>query len=321
VTIAASGFLALGLLWLSAVFSGSETGVYTISRIQLDEEAARGGTKARLLRFLLRHDAGLLITLLIGNNLALELLTDLVRHEYAATGLFGHATLEAGVTLTLTPLVFLFGELLPKDSFRRRPRFFLGASAWILALVRVLFLPLALPLRWLSLGLERLFGVRGGELSRALGREEVLELLRIGTSQGSLEERVEELVQNVFVLRSTPVTTVMVPWERVVSVDLEDTDLLARVEASEFTRIPVSGSAGGGSGVRGYLQQLDVHGRPIEEMIRPLPAQAPSVSVDRALAKMQLAGQRIALVGTPEEPLGLLAMMDLVAVIAGVRAA
>ena len=106
-------FLALFLLLLllSGIFSGSETGVYTLSRVELDAEVKRGGRTARLLDFLLRHDAGLLITLLIGNNLALEFLAHLVRHEYDASGVFDSATLEVAVALSLTPVVFLFGEL------------------------------------------------------------------------------------------------------------------------------------------------------------------------------------------------------------------
>ena len=308
------------LLLLSAVFSGSETGIYTLGRVQLEAEAKRGGRIARLLRWLVAGDALLLITLLIGNNLALELLSHLVRHHFQERGWFDTATLELAVAMALTPLVFLFGELLPKDSFRRRPRVFLGLAAGVLVLARIAFLPLALPLRWLSVGLERLFGVEEDELTRALGREEVLELLRIGARQGHLEEDVGSVAENVFVLRSTSVETVMSPWERVVHVALHDPELRATLEASNHTRVPAVDEDGSWNG---YLHQLDVLGAPERdprELVRPLPALAPGLSVDRALVRMQLTGQRVALVGTPEAPLGLVSLMDLVAVIAGVRA-
>lgn len=315
----------LGLMALIAVCSGSETGVYTVSRVHLDAEAERGGKSARLLRFLLRNDTALLITLLIGSNLILELLADLVRSSYAARGLLPEHTLDLAVALSLSPVVFVLGELLPKDTFRRRPRLFLGLCAWLVAAMRVAFLPLALPLYWLSLGLERLLGVRASELNRALGREEILELLRLGTRQGAFEAHVEELVANVFVMRSTPVTSAMIAWDAVLCVDLAAPDALARVVASDFTRLPVvEVGADGLRRVRGYVHQLDVLGAPertLAESIRPLPELEPQVSVDRALARMQLSGVRIALVGTPERPLGLLATMDLVALIAGVRAA
>ncbi len=314
-----------GLMLASALFSGSETGVYTVSRLHLDAEAARGGRVARLLRLLLRNDAALLITILVGNNLTLELLADRVRSSYEAQGLLPASALDLAVALSLTPLVFVLGELLPKDTFRRRPRLFLGLSAWFLALTRVLFLPLAWPLGWLSVGLERLLGVRPSEFARALGREEILEMLRIGTTQGAFEAHVEDLVANVFVMRSTAVTRVMVPWERVAAVDLGDPDAALRVAESDFTRLPVvARDAQGAAVVQGYVHQLDVlaaPGRALAESVRSLPAFDPGVSLERALARMQLAGARIALVGSYERPLGLLATMDLVAMIAGVRAA
>ena len=56
-----------GLLFLSAIFSGSETGVYSISRVRLDAEARQGGRRSRLLLRLLRNETGFLITLLIAN--------------------------------------------------------------------------------------------------------------------------------------------------------------------------------------------------------------------------------------------------------------
>ena len=43
----------------------------------------------------------------------------------------------------------------------------------------------------------------------------------------------------------------------------------------------------------------------------------PNMAVDRALGKLRAAGQRMALVGTPEAPIGLVTLKDLVRTISG----
>ena len=303
------------LLLLSALFSGSETGMYSVSRAMLDAEAARGRWTPRLLRRLLRKDAGFLVTLLIGNNLMLELLTHRAELHVLSLGVPPWAR-EIMVALLLTPIVFFFGELLPKDQFHRRPQRLLLVATPFLAVARVLFLPLAWPIDALSRGLERLLGLESREVTRALRREEMLAVLQEGTRTGALAPRAESLARNVLVLRETPVSKLMVPWSRVRTLDL-DVPRQARREAaepSEFSRLPVVTRQDGSEAVVGYVHLLDYLGGelPLSECLRPLPELAPDVAVDRALARLRVSGQRLALVGTPEAPQGLVTLMDLV---------
>lgn len=307
-------------LFLSGVFSGSETGVYSISRMRLSAEARGGRRSARIVRRLLGSDSGFLITLLVGNNLMLELLT----HGFESKLLPG--SLPAGTraivtTLALTPIVFLFGELLPKDLFRRRPHRLLLMAGPTLAVARAVLLPISWPLNLLSRTLERALRLGHREVTRAYQREEMIEILQESTRTGALSPRAEELAHNVLVLRETPVEKVMIPWDRVrtVDVDLPDEEARRALEASEFTRLPALSQSADGSGRRivGYLHQLDVLGgrSSVAEEVRGLPRLEPGAPVDRALAKLRISGHRLALVGSREEPLGLVTLMDLLAAI------
>ncbi len=314
----ALGLLAL-LLFFSGVFSGSETGFYSLSRLRVEAEAQQGRLVARLIRLLVAGPAGLLITILIGNNLCLELLTHLAEHELGAVvPSWGR---ELAVTLVLTPVVFFFGELLPKDLFRRRPRRLFGFFAPVLALARLAFLPLAIPIQLLSMGLERLLGFRESELTRALGREQVLEVLQEGTRTGALAPRAQELALNVLELRAKTIASVLVPWDRVEKVDL-DAPLekqRERVASSGFSRLPAL--RGEGKEVAGYVLQLDVlataAAAPVAPHLRAMLALSPDLPVDRALAKLRVAGQRLALVGTPADPRGIVTLKDLIQTISG----
>ena len=108
------------LLFLSSVFSGSETGFYCISPLRVQVEAQEGKWQARLIRWLIRDDYALLITILIGNNLMLEALTHVVGSAVQERELVPRAWLEVAVTLILAPIVFFTAELVPKELFRHR---------------------------------------------------------------------------------------------------------------------------------------------------------------------------------------------------------
>ena len=307
-------------LVLSAVYSGSETGLYSVSRARVDVRARAGRFGARLVRGLLERDSAVLITILIGNNLMLEILAHegdtLVRALDVAPDY-----VELCVTLGLTPLVFFFGELLPKDLFRRRPYSLLGVTgAWIGFSV-IVFWPLERLLSLVSFGLERLFGVEPRGLVRLRGREAVLSLLDEGAREGTLAPRAGELFANALKLRGTPISKVMVPWGEVEVLEraLSGEELFRQVARSRFNRLPLMEEGR----VAGYVHAFDVlaarGGQPALEPPKPhpLPSLEPSVSVDRALQSLKTLGKRCALVGPVEAPVGLITVKDLVEEISG----
>ena len=316
-----SNLVALALLvFLSAVFSGSETGFYGLSRVRLETDARERRRFANWLQTLVSNERAFLITILIGNNLVLELATS-VGDDVVRQGLRVPDSLrEVVLTACLTPLVFLFGELLPKDFFRRRPHSLLGAVSPLLFVARVLFLPLALPLFALGAGIERLLGFERREVSRAFGREELMHVLDEGVRHGSIPTEALRLAENALTLRTISVARVMVPWSEVELLDLARpvADLTEQVRRSDHTRLPVRDRDGRAIG---YLHQLDVltrsGGEDLTADLRPLPTFEPGLGVDAALHRMRLEGGRVALVGEPAAPLGLLTLKDLVEEISG----
>jgi len=73
--------------------------------------------------------------------------------------------------------------------------------------------------------------------------------------------------------------------------------------------------------VRGYLHQLDVLGAkdgsdPFEHQ-REILTLPPGTPVDRAIARLRLQGVRMAVVGSADAPVGLVALKDLLEEISG----
>jgi len=172
--------LVLGLL-VSALCSGSETGLYALNPLKIRHAARNSATAALLLR-VIRSPAGLLATLLVANNVANDALVQ------AAIRLFEEAGVDEAplwATLALTPVVFLFGEMLPKQWMAVHAQSTMPALAWPLAALRLLLLPVALPL----LLIARLFEGRRDEAA-VLGRQQWTALLREGEQAAPGEARV-----------------------------------------------------------------------------------------------------------------------------------
>jgi len=163
----------------SAMFAGSETGFYGINRLRLRHEARRSRTAA-LLEKVVRSPSAFLATLLIGNNLANDAAVKAAGHLCASFGMHGA---EFWGALFLTPLIFLLGEVLPKQLLLANPRRLLGLAA-PLALARIVFWPLTAPLAWMASALE------GGEGAPILARRQFEALLQEGEQHPPGEARV-----------------------------------------------------------------------------------------------------------------------------------
>jgi len=310
-------FMMALLVLLSALFSGSETGFYSLSQLRIEADAKAGLGSARWIQRLLRDETALLITILIGNNLAIELVTLLGEHHLSASGLVPAAWTDVVLTLTLTPILFFFAELLPKDLFRRRPYTLLAWSVRPMAAAYVLFWPLMFLLRQFGRLVQRLLGIEGDGMYRVMGRDLVFEALEQGSRHGTLEARAETMARNALGLQSLKVTDVMTSWERVDKLDLDQPGAREHVLQARHSRLPALREGV----VVGYVHQLEVltapDGEGPEEHLHALLGLDSNTSVHAALGRLRTFGKRAALVGDPGAPLGLVSLKDLAERISG----
>lgn len=302
----------------SALYSGAETALYGLSKVRVELDADRGRRLARLLHRLVQADGPLLIVILVGNNLMLELASGLADDLVAAEGV--SATSAAlRVTLVLTPVVFLFGEVLPKELSRRRPHGVIGAATPLLALSRVVFWPLERVLTFLTRILERLLGVGEDRPALLRGRAAVGRYLEEGLRQGTLSPRASVLARNALGLRSAPVERCMTPWRVVETLPLEASpeDLERALRQAAHSRLPVLTPEGAVGGYVHVLEVLAERERPLAELVRSMPEIEPGTPIARALLQLRGGGRRLAVVGTAAQPLGLVSLKDLLEEVTG----
>lgn len=201
-------------LALSAFFSGTETGYYRAPRMRLVVDAVGGDRKARGLLWALNHPEAFVSTALVGNNIANYLVSAAV--VAAATVLIPSAGAggEVALTLLFTPLVFIFGELLPKRAFLKAPYRLLRRCAEALAAAGVVLAAPSFVLWLVSKGLSLVTGSSIQPLRMAVRRRELSDAFAEGQAVGLLSPAQRELAQATFTLGGKPLREFMTPVTR-----------------------------------------------------------------------------------------------------------
>ena len=225
-----AGVLFLIGLLLSAFFSGSETGLYRVSRTRLVLDGLSGSSAARGIVWLLNHPAIFVATTLVGNNLANYFTSFAIVMAVAA--LFGPgSSVELVGPMLMTPIVFVFGELLPKYLFYHAPYRLITATRPFLLAATVLFAPVSLVLGFLGLGLQRVTGQTPFRLRLAMARGELDQVLRHGYEAGILAAGQRSLAQRLFEVGNQSAASFGVPVDRFAAVDAPVDVSVARQQA------------------------------------------------------------------------------------------
>ena len=253
-------------------------------------------------------------TTLVGNNVA-NYLTSLAI-VLAARELSTSAFAEMIAPVLMSPLLFVYGELLPKSLFFQAPNRLLRNAAPLFLVFTVIFAPIAALLWGLGRLLERLLGQSPEKIWLALARKEVQEVLEEGLEAGILHPSQRFLSQNFFIVASKPIREVCTPISRALVADrrTEKADLLRIARRKRLADIPVF--EGAKSNLVGHVRTLDllIDQGPPHELIKPRPLVALSGDelFGEALLQMQAKRETLVVVNNAEgQPIGILSMDQL----------
>ncbi|MBX3424708.1 MAG: DUF21 domain-containing protein [Pirellulales bacterium] len=249
---------AVGLA-MSAFFSGSETGFYRLTRLRLVMDALSGDKPSQLLLKLVNQPSLFVATALVGNNVANYLVSLAV--VMGVYRLFP----DSGVTgellgpVALAPVLFIFGELLPKNLFFGAPHRLMRRWAPVVATCVVLFAPVTLTL-WLVNQLARIVTRRTPQEARvSLARREIAELLDEGHEAGILLPVQRTLTQRMLAAASQPVRNFASPAGRVVRVttEMSKSEMLRIAQRHGRTLLPLE-DARQQRKLVGYVRTIDL---------------------------------------------------------------
>jgi len=328
---AVASMLALAIaagLFLSAFFSGTETGLYRVNRLRLHLGVQRRDPRALCVSRVLDDEQGALSVTLIGTNLGDYIVTACVAYLFAELIGFGEADAELYTVIIVTPVLFVFTNVVPKSLFRLHADALMAQSGGLLFLFDRLF-RLAGAVWLVKQLVSAVARLSGGRLQRdgAFGpKRRVAMLLQealIGDQQG---EEQSDLVDRVCQLSEKPVHSVMVPRNRVsiVSADTDAEGLLHIARRTPFTRLPVYERTRrriiGIINADELLQSEDWE--TVGERSRPAVTIGRQETVAAAITRLQRVGRQMAVVADHRgEMLGIVTLNELLSEIVGEVAA
>jgi len=280
-------------LRLSAFFSGVETGFYRVSFLRLSIDAQAGDPAARRIMNFASNPSSFVATTLVGNNVANYLTTLAIGLSIAVIAKEGSGWAEILATLLLSPVVFLFGELIPKNLYYRAPlRLLRRDISWLMFFHR-LFRVFSFPLVGVAKLIERFGGPRRGALEPVLGRSRLAQVLNRGHQEGLLTDVQNRLVDGLMNTASESVADSITPADRVLGVEdqASRSDILEYARQYGLTYVPVR-RAGDDSSWFGYVRVVDlaVSRRSVSDCIVEMPRIAADASKLGALLTLHNAG-------------------------------
>jgi len=217
-------------VFLSAFFSGSETGFYRASRVRIVIAGLDGDRVSQFLLKLINNPTLFVATTLIGNNVA-NYLTSLAIVLITKNATDSSAA-EMLAPIMMSPMLFVYGELLPKNLFYQSPNSLLRFAAPAFLVFTCLFAPVAAVLWGMGRLLESILGQSPERIRLTLARKEVQQVLEEGMEAGLLHPTQRHLGQSFFLVASKPVSEFCMPASRIQSIQMEST----RDQALRFAR-------------------------------------------------------------------------------------
>ncbi len=251
----------VGLLIMSAFFSGSETALTAASRARMHALEEDDNPRAHLVNRLLSTRERLIGALLLGNNLVN------IAASALATSLFLSLFGEAGVvyaTIVMTVIVVVFAEVLPKTyAILNADRMALAVAPILKVLVAVLA-PVTAALQFLVRHTLRLFGASISDDADVLSaHEEIRGAIALHHKEGGVVKLDRDMLGGVLDLRELTVSDIMVHRTNMnaLDADLPPGEIVDAALKSPHTRLPLW--RGEREGIVGVL-----HARPLLRALR-----------------------------------------------------
>ena len=244
-------YLILALLFIIAngFFVAAEFAMVKVRPTQLAELFAKGSTRARMTRRVLKRLDGYLAAAQIGITFASLALGWVGEPAFAQLLLplfppaVAHSIAAAIAFSLISALHIVFGEQVPKFLAIQRP---VGTALWTSHLLH-LFYVVTFPAIWLLRGMTnaglRIFGlsVKGAEGEAVHSEEELRAILSHSEKAGILSEENREIIEGVFEFSRRTARQIMVPRTDVVVLSTQKSieENLETIRTTRHTRYPL----------------------------------------------------------------------------------
>lgn len=227
--------LQIILIFCNAVFACAELAVLSISEAKLEKMSEEGNRSAKRLRSLTKEPARFLATIqvaitlsgFLGSAFAADNFSDPIVKWLVSLNLpIPEATLDAisvvFITIVLSFVTLVFGELVPKRIAMRKTEPMAMALSAPVSIISKVFAPIVWLLTISTNGILRLLGIDPNEDDDEVSEEEIRMMADVGAERGIIDEEENDIIQNVFKFGELTVSEAMVHRTEVEMLSADD---------------------------------------------------------------------------------------------------
>ncbi|RTY70563.1 gliding motility-associated protein GldE [Flavobacterium sp. LB2P53] len=226
------------LLFCSALISGAEVALFSLSQKEIDEIIQENDSKGKIIAALLEKPKKLLATLLVANNFVN--IAIVILFSYTGKSMFAAITqpvlkfiLEV---LVVTFLILLFGEVLPKVYASRNNTKFAKLIAYPIFFLDKLLTPISLPMRAATIYLHNKLGKQKTNFSV----DQLSQALELTASDETSSEE-QKILEGIVSFGNTDTRQVMSPRIDIFALEIEESfaAICPKIIEKGYSRIPV----------------------------------------------------------------------------------
>lgn len=256
--------ICVSLILVSAYMSASEIALFSLSRFQLRYLKENFYFTHKKIKYLLSDPGGLLITILVINEVINISITSLIteaisRNHFSIPEYFANLprwAFEVALgTIVTAPVILFFCEITPKVIAAKINQLVATLNAGPLCLIYDTLSPVRFLLKhfvhFILLFIQRRNPRFSSdsfknkeETASILKESDFLLMVEEGHKEGAIQENELELIKNVFELDNTTVAEIATPLSKVLSLTTDTTiqGALIAVRSQRYSRIPVLNS-------------------------------------------------------------------------------
>ena len=220
-------------------------------------------------------------------------------------------------TVIMTPVLFVFAEVLPKNIYYNRSNSLMRCFTPLLWFFHRLFTYTGIV--FLLKSFSRLFATPSASIG-SIGKGRIAQIIRETGEEGMLSHVQLDLMNRLVKIPSIATGSVMTPMNRVEMLEINSTrgEVMEKLKECPYTRLPVYEN--NRANIKGYVNIYKVLGgdegfADIARFVEPIKRLSPSMKIMEAMNILKKENCKVVLIGKSSRhkhmPLGLITMKDI----------
>ena len=291
-------FVILVCLCLEGFFSGTETAMISVDRARMKALAEHGSKSAALINALLEAPEKFFSTTLLGTNMSV-VLSNAIATFLVIRHLGEHY--EYITILIMTPLILIFGEIVPKTVYRYHAEHITPYLVYPITAISAIFYPFVAILTWLTKLFLRFFGMESVQFKPHATREDLENYLDMWNIDSRLRTAEKKIIERIFDFSNLAAEDIMIQPVNIKALEIGESidKAVSLAQKTGYSRIPVY--SGEVYNIIGIVHAFDLltaqkKAQTLKDIIRPARYVPSSAPVDELLKQMKTEGNSIAVV-------------------------